>query len=290
MPETRSAVCSPEEIVALWVRGNVGDALAPGLFAQLRALPEEELVEAARQTTMRPHPATISPAGRLIMNAALAAQWLRVFDALDLPREATIFEPCAGGSEPVVVATQVHTGGRGRYVTLNLNRPLAQELRGKIAHLPLPIQIIEDNAARALEYLPRASFDAACFHHAINDILQTASAEPRGWDTTTLDWWPNERQMIEWLWEDVQSGAVEELGKRELLGIIGLAIELVRPKGWLIFDHWTYLGHSQMAWFPWELFNDLIPMTRRWITEAGLPLWEVDVDGLDKQWWMVMQT
>ena len=41
------------------------------------------------------------------------------------------------------------------------------------------------------------STHVAWFHHATNDILQTADAKAHGMDTTELDWWPHERQVIE---------------------------------------------------------------------------------------------
>lgn len=41
------------------------------------------------------------------------------------------------------------------------------------------------------------STHVAWFHHATNDIPQTAIAEAHGMDTAELDWWPHERQVIE---------------------------------------------------------------------------------------------
>jgi hypothetical protein len=197
-----------------------------------------------------------------------------------------VYEPCVGGSDPVVIAAEAYGDGRGNYTTVNLNRKLREELQSKIGHLETSIRIIDDNAQRSLAYLEPDSADVSCFHHAINDAIQTAVSEPRGMDTSTVDWWPNERQMIEWMAEDFESGAINERGKPELMEIIGKAVELTRPGGYLVFDHWASLYYREVDWFPWEMFYDLIPITRRWIKESDLPLAEIELSDADPQWWM----
>ncbi|MGD0093420.1 MAG: hypothetical protein ABSE73_26200 [Planctomycetota bacterium] len=233
-----------------------------------------------------PKPLDIS---RPVLDAVLAAQYYEVFEALQPPRALRVYEPCVGASCPVILATEAYSGGQASYLTINLNRKLREELQPKTAHLKMSIRIIEDNAQRALAHLAPQSFDAACFHHAVNDILQTAVSEPRGMDTTNIDWFPNERQMIEWLAEDAQAGRLEQRGKPELLQIVGDAARLVRPGGFLVFDHFNWRKFIGVAWFPWELFYNLIPMTRRWVAQSGLPLAEVGLAGVDPQWWLVLE-
>ncbi|MCY3023466.1 MAG: hypothetical protein NTW87_31185 [Planctomycetota bacterium] len=186
-------------------------------------------------------------------------------------------------------ATEAYSGGKATYQTINLNRRLREQLQQKIAHLKMSIRVIEDNAQRALAHLPPRSFDVACFHHAVNDILQTAAAEPRGMDTTSVDWFPNERQMIEWLAEDAMAGRLDKRGRPELMQIVQDTAQLVRPGGYLLLDHWNWCKFIGVAWFPWELFYNLIPMTRRWVAESGLRLLEVRLEGVDPQWWLILQ-
>jgi hypothetical protein len=224
-----------------------------------------------------------------VLNAVLAAQYYEVFKALQPPRELAVYEPCVGASPPVIVATDAYSDGAGIYLTINLNRKLRNELLEKIAHIETPVRIVEENAQTALRHLAPDSFDVACFHHAINDILQTAVSEPRGMNTTAIDWFPNERQMIEWLAEDARAGRLESRGKPELMSIIGDAARLVRPGGFLVFDHFNWCRFIGVDWFPWELFYNLIPMTRTWICEAGLPVTEVHLDDLPSQWWMIFR-
>lgn len=259
--------------------------LAEGDRAELEALPPEELRRAVEEALQRPQPVRM-PHDPALRRAVHAAQYCTLFAALDLPRVLSVYEPCAGASHPVAFATEAYSNGRGRYATVNLNRLLRAELEAGIAHLKSTVELVDDNALCALNHFPSGSFDAACFHHAINDILQTVVAEKRGMDTATLDWWPNERRMIEWLAEDFASGGLGEQGRPELLHIVAAATELVRPGGYLMFDHWAWLGHREENWFPWELFCDLIPMARRWIAASSLPLRELQLSGAEPQWWM----
>jgi hypothetical protein len=254
--------------------------------AELAAIPKADLLGKVVSALTDPKPLDIFMP---VLNAVLAAQYYEVFQVLDLPRELSVYEPCVGGSVPVIVAAEAHSGGKAEYFTINLNRKLLVELKGKIGHLRMSLRIIEDNAQRALAHLAPKSFDVACFHHAVNDILQTAVSEPRGMDTTAVDWFPNERQMIEWLAEDVAAGRIEQRGKPELMQIIGDALRLVRPGGHMIFDHFNWQKFIGVDWFPWPLFYDLIPMSRRWIMEAGLPVEEVKLPGADPQWWMFLK-
>ncbi len=108
-------------------------------------------------------------------------------------------------------------------------------------------------------------------------------------DKTHIDWFANERQMIEWLAEDANSGILEQRGKPDLLQIVESAIRMARPGGWLIFDHWNWQRFVGVKWFPWDMFYNLSPMARRWIHESGLPLTEISLQGVDPQWWMIFR-
>ena len=271
--------------VAEEIRGGaIYRCLDPAARAELDGIPD--LLAKVGGALQQPKPLDICMP---VLNAVLAAQYYEVLEALQPPRTLAVYEPCVGASNPVIVATAAYSGEQGRYLALNLNRRLRAQLQAHIAHLKLPIRIVEDNALCALEHLPARSFDVACFHHAVNDILQTAVAEPRGMDTTQVDWFPNERQMIEWLAADVAAGRLEQRGRPELLQIVSAATRLVRPGGYLLFDHWNWCRFIGVAWFPWDLFYNLIPMTRRWIVESHLPLAEVRLDGVDPQWFMILR-
>lgn len=267
-------------------RGPVFDLLPDATQTSVRALTDADVADAAHRALIRPMDSDPAQAARMLLNPCLAVQWLEAFEQAGLPRALRVFEPCSGGSEPVVLAADIYSGGTGDYTTINLNRPLAAELRGKVGKVRMPVRIIEDNTLRAGEHLEPGTFDVACFHHAINDILQTAVSEPRGMDTTTVDWWPNEMQMIRWLVDDAGAGRLGDHARPALLGAVEQAIRLVGPGGWLLFDHWTWETHRRAGWFGYELFCELIPMARAWIVEAGLPVEERAFEGRDPRWWM----
>jgi len=254
--------------------------------ARISSFSAEELREGVARNFARPMPRGRCDAAPVLMNPCLAVQWLAAFEELKLPRTSRIYEPCAWASEPVILAADIYSGGQAEYVSLNLNRPLAAQLREKLGSVGLRWEILEEPAQAAAEVLVPESFDVACFHHAINDLLQTAVAEPRGMDTRTVDWGPNERRMIEWLAEEAAAGELDRRARPGLLTAVEQAARIVRPGGWLLFDHRTWLGHADQPWFPWELFCAMIPLARDWIAAADLPLTEVPLAGRDPQWWM----
>jgi len=274
-----------EQIVQEIAQGSIFKKLSQERQAAAMAIPQAEMAGSIVALLNRP-PAAKIPHGGILSNLVYAAQYYELFGVLDLPRQLGVYEPCVGGSDPVIIAAEVYGDGQGNYTTVNLNRKLRMELQSKIGHLETSIRIIDDNAQRSLAYLEPNSVDVACFHHAINDAIQTAVSESRGMDTSTVDWWPNERQMIEWMAEDFESGAIDGCGRPELMEIIGKAVELTRPGGYLVFDHWASLGYREVDWFPWEMFYGLVPMTRRWIKESDLPLTEIELSDADPQWWM----
>lgn len=265
--------------------GAVFENLGPQRSGEMAALSEEELDVGLKAALSRPQ----LGAEPVIRRAVYSAQYLALFERFGLPEELAVYEPGAGASDSVTVAVAAHSGGKGRYVTINLNRNLRAEFLQKTAHLRMDVEVIEDRAERSLTHFGANCFDAACFHHAINDILQTAVSEARGMDTAAVDWWPNERQMIEWLAETFAADGLASHGRPELMEVVAGAAEMVRPGGYLLFDHWTSVKGREQGWFPWELFCDLVPMARRWIAASDLPLTEVALPGVDPQWWLFLR-
>jgi hypothetical protein len=276
-----------EQLLAEAVGGRVGERFQ-GLD-QVDQIAPGELLQGAGQVLARPQAAEPLPSARPLSRRLLAAQWTLLLESLGLPESPQVLELCAGSSDPVVVALDVLFGARAEYATINLNRKLAAELTERLAGLQLRARIIEDDARNLLQLFPEAAFDCVCFHHAVNDILQTAVAARHDYDTRDIDWWPNERQMIEWLDEQHQADGLASAGLPELRAIMEAAAHVVKPGGALCFDHWTWEYHLGLDWFPGDLFNNLIPLAREVALSLATPLEEVTPEGLDRQWWMVLR-
>jgi len=276
-----------DELLAEAVGGRVGERFV-GLD-EVDQLSAEQLTEGTAQMLARPQKAEPIYGARPLSRRLLAAQWTRVLGSVGLPERPRVLELCAGGSDPVVVALDVLFGAKAEYVTVNLNRKLAEELTERLSGLDLRAQIIEDDAQNVPTLFPEPAFDCVCFHHAVNDILETAVAEAHGWDTRDLDWWPNERQMIEWMDEQYRADGMAAVGLPELRRIFEAAAQVVKPGGTLCFDHWTWEYHLSLDWFPGDLFNNLIPLAREVALTLPTLLEEVTPAGIDRQWWMVLR-
>jgi hypothetical protein len=277
-----------DQVIQDITEGTIFEKLQKQAQEAVIKISHDELKQAVTALLCRPQPNPILHA-RILSNLVYADQYYEVFKTLELPHQLTVYEPCVGGSDPVIIATEAYSDGQANYLSMNLNHLLREELQAKISHLKSDIRIIDENAQKVLNHFMPNSVDVSCFHHAINDALQTAVSEPRGMDTTRIGWWSNERQMIEWMAEDFASGLIEKRGKRELMEIIKSAVELTRSGGYLVFDHWVSLFYHGLDWFPWKLFCDLVPITRQWIKESDLPVTEFQFPNVDPQWWMFLR-
>ncbi len=276
-----------EQLLAEAVEGRVAERF--GGSDELEQFSRDELLEGAQQVLARPQAAERTPAARPLGRRLLAAQWTLLLEHVALPDNPAVLEPCAGGSDPVVVALDVLFGDTAAYTTINLNRKLAGELMARAEKLALNVRLIEDDAQSLSTYFDDATFDCVCLHHAVNDILQTAVAAQWGMDTRDIDWWPTERRMIEWLGEQHQEDGLASVGLPELKTILEGAARALRPGGAMCFDHWTWEYHLGLDWFPGELFNGLIPLAREVARSLSVPLEEITPEGLDRQWWMVLR-
>ncbi|MGI5820147.1 MAG: hypothetical protein ACOX9R_18840 [Armatimonadota bacterium] len=271
-----------EQLLAEAIEGRVGRRFRGR--DEVQEADRADLTRAGERSIARPQEG-FGPVGRRV----LAAQWALLLEAIDLPARPRVLELCAGGSDPVVVALDAVFGASAEYVTMNLNRKLAAELTERTEHLELEVQIVEDDAQNLRRHYAEDTFDCVCFHHAVNDILQTAIATARGMDTREIDWWPTERTMIEWMAEQYREDQMTSVGRPELRRILGAAVEVVKPGGFLCFDHWTAVSSLEQDWFPGDLFNDMVVIAREEALLLSAPLEEVTPAGLDRRWWMVLK-
>jgi hypothetical protein len=96
--------------------------------------------------------------------------------------------------------------------------------------------------------------------------------------------------MIEWLAEETAAGRLEGAPRTAVLGALSHAATLLKPGGAILVDHWTWEAYRNVDWFPWDLFQQIIPLARRWVAEANLPLSEITLKDRDPQWWLAYRT
>ena len=99
--------------------GAVHRALDPIARAELDGI--GDLSAKVTGALQHPKPLDISMP---VFNAVLAAQYYELFAVLGLPRTMQVYEPCVGGSNPVIIGAAAHSGEEARYVAMNLNQKL----------------------------------------------------------------------------------------------------------------------------------------------------------------------
>lgn len=224
-----------------------------------------------------------------ILELYYTASWFHIFEIVNVPRNASIFEIGAGDTVYIPKAMNAYSSGNGgNYVTANLNKELSQRFREKTEGLNLSIQIIEDDGANILNHLSKGSMEVIAFHHAINDIIQTIIAKIENIDTINNNWWEIEPQLLSKVMEYHNSGKLKIATYDAFVSLIDTCRKLLKPGGYMVFDNCTYAGYEAMGYSS-EFHSSYINMAREWIEEAGLGLEEVELKSYDKMWWMVLR-
>lgn len=225
---------------------------------------------------------------RELLQLYYTASWLHLFETLNISPQAKLFEIASGDTDFIPQALDAYAGAEGRYVTANLNKELTQLFKRKTAVLNVDVQIIEDDGARILDYVEGGTFDAVAFHHAINDIVQTIIADAEGIDTVTNNWWDIEPQMLKAVMEYHHSGKLKGAVYEKFIGIVDTCRGLLKQGGYMIFDNCSYDGYEQIG-YSTAFHSNYINLARAWIKEADLGLEEVEPEGYDGKWWMILR-
>lgn len=216
------------------------------------------------------------------------SSYVYLMEALNIPRDAKLFEIAAGDTIFIPKALDAHAEEGAKYVTANLNLDLTRGFREKTSELCIEIEVIEDDGANILNYCGRGMMDLVVFHHAVNDIIQTIVAQREGLDTIHSDWWTMEPQMLQAVMDYHNRGELKSTAYSEFIGIIQSCKELLKDAGYIILDNCTYAGYENVGYSS-EFHSNYIQLAREWINEANLGLEEVELQGFDKKWWMILQ-
>ena len=168
-----------------------------------------------------------------------------------------------------------------------MNKELTEGLRRKTAHLPIAIEVIEDDANNILNHLPSGSIDAIVFEHSINDILQAFIGEANGMDTTNGDWFALLPEMIRLTGEAYVCGTLANQVKAPFLSLVQNCLAAVKPGGYLVMSHYMFQYDLDLGYNP-ELWQEILPVVRPWLAELPGGT-EVAAAGFDPQWWLFFQ-
>lgn len=216
------------------------------------------------------------------------SSYVHLFETFNIPKEAKLFEIAAGDTIFIPKALNAYADEGAKYITANLNKSLTSGFREKASELSIELEIIEDNGVNILSYCGEGKVDVAVFHHAMNDIVQTIIAEREGNDTVNVDWWTAEPQMLQTVMAYHKRGELKTAAYSEFISIIETCMKLLKEDGYFIFDNCTYAGYEDMGYSS-DFHSNYIQLAREWILEADLGLQEVELEGFDTKWWMVLQ-
>lgn len=131
------------------------------------------------------------------------------------------------------------------------------------------------------------AFDLISFHHTIDDIAAAAIAEreriPPGADPTDA-----QSDLLRALRAYWRSGDFERVVAPRFTEIAVACLHALRPSGRILFAH-EVLDSDLLHGHPLEIYTDYIPLARRWLAGAALPIREIALDGMDSHWWLCLQ-
>lgn len=208
----------------------------------------------------------------------LLAQWQRVLTILNLPTEPDVVL-AAPEAEPPVTEALLGLRPSARVASLEL-WPERKSIHG---NLPSRLPFYLHTPERAFD---PGSLDLILLDHALDDFVLHLIAQHEGLELTAEpqgEYSPGPRTLRAY-W---RSGDLETIVVPELTALLGAFGRALRDSGILILHHWV-VGSDLLVGQPFDLYSDYVPLVRRWMQSAGLPLHERPLDGLDPHWWLAL--
>ena len=213
-------------------------------------------------------------------------KWLDAFKTCTTQKSPAVLEVGAGSSTNIPNALTI-LDPTSKYVTANMNKKLTAEFKQNTAHLPISINVIEDDANNICKHFPPNSFDAIVFEHSVNDVLQAMLCEKAGMDTTHSDWWDILPDMIKLINAEYANQALEQSVKAEFLSLVENCLTVLKPGGYLIASHYMFQYDLDLGYNP-ELWQNILPQVRPWLKELTTATEEI-IDEFDPQWWLFLK-
>ncbi|MFB3880361.1 MAG: hypothetical protein ACE149_03810 [Armatimonadota bacterium] len=137
------------------------------------------------------------------------------------------------------------------------------------------------------ERLPADSsaLDLALFDHALDDIVLEAVARAEGIsDGDRRGEHAPRVRAIRAYW---RSGELERVARPALAKLVAACERALRPGALIIFSH--RVAGADLPGQPMDFYTDCLALARRWLSSAGLPLEEIQLDTLDPHWWLSLR-
>jgi len=173
------------------------------------------------------------------------------------------------------------------YTTVNLNKGLTDEFKRRTKQLPIKIDIIEDAAQKIEDYIGTEKIDVVVFEHSFNDIIEALLVERDGVDTINTDWLDILPEMVETVNREYLNKTLESSVKSEFLKIISSCLDVLKQDSFIIVNQFQFQYSLNVGMNP-DLLENYLPITRKWITDAGLGE-EIFFEGFESQWWMFLK-
>ena len=164
---------------------------------------------------------------------------------------------------------------------------MTASFKEKTAELPIKIEVIEDNAQNLESSIELNSFDVVAFEHSVNDVLYAMLGEQAGIDVANLYWFDIVQQLTDIITAAYENHTLEEKAKSGFLDLIQSCLNILRPGGYIVINHFMYENDLKRGISP-ELWENLLPIVRKWIHELDDGT-EVTIEGFNPQWWMFLQ-
>ena len=215
----------------------------------------------------------------------LFAEWSRLLDLLGVPPEPAVLAAAPDSDDLLRALATLRPHARVTLLDIAPGLQSHQTADG----LPgaSPVQRVAFLPGTELG-LPEDSLDLAVFDHAIDDVVVEAIAQHEGIHSHAQGdrgEYSARPRALRAYW---RSGDLETVAVPAFLALVQSCLRAVRPSAHLVFHHRVLDAHL-LAGHPLDLYTEYLPLARRWIAEAGLPLREVALDSFAPSWWMCLQ-
>jgi len=197
--------------------------------------------------------------------------WLRILDSFQVPTDGSVVELAPSGDD-------------------TLSHALAQRNpRASLAKLSIPpsVGVRAALAAQVRDQIAPLSTHLIAIRHAVDDIVDATIARHEGLGLL-LPAETRQAAVVRAVRAYWRSGDLERVVAPELVGVVGELCPALRPAGRLVFSHEVVDSDLRLGQ-PLDLYVEYIPLTRRWLAGADLPLQEIALDGFDPHWWLFLK-